>query len=116
MKSLVIKLLISALVLLLGDYLMDTVTISPYYYAIILAATLGILNSLVKPILKILALPFTILTLGLFSFVISACIILLADGLMGTHFETTGFWSALGFSILISILNTITDMLMPDND
>lgn len=116
MKSLVIKLLISALVLLLGDYLMDSVTISPYYYAIILAATLGILNSLVKPILKILALPFTILTLGLFSFVISACIILLADGLMGTHFETTGFWSALGFSILISILNTITDMLMPDND
>lgn len=95
---------------------MDSVTISPYYYAIILAATLGILNSLVKPILKILALPFTILTLGLFSFVISACIILLADGLMGTHFETTGFWSALGFSILISILNTITDMLMPDND
>ncbi|RLZ12206.1 phage holin family protein [Faecalibacter macacae] len=116
MKSLVIKLLISALVLLLGDYLMDSVTISPYYYAIILTATLGILNSLVKPILKILALPFTILTLGLFSFVISACIILLADGLMGTHFETTGFWSALGFSILISILNTITDMLMPDND
>lgn len=116
MKSLVIKLLISALVLLLGDYLMDSVTISPYYYAIILAATLGILNSLVKPILKILALPFTILTLGLFSFVISACIILLADGLMGTHFETTGFWSALGFSLLISILNTITDMLMPDND
>lgn len=116
MKSLVIKLLISAFVLLLGDYLMDSVTISAYYYAIILAATLGILNSLVKPILKILALPFTILTLGLFSFVISACIILLADGLMGTHFETTGFWSALGFSILISILNTITDMLMPDND
>lgn len=116
MKSLIIKLLISALVLLLGDFLMDSVTISPYYYAIILAVILGVLNSFVKPILKILAFPLTILTLGLFSFVISACIILLADGLMGTHFETTGFWSALGFSLLISILNTIVDMLMPDRE
>lgn len=116
MKSLILKLLISALVLIVGDYLMESVTISPFYYAIILAAILGILNSLVKPILKILALPLTIITLGLFSFVISAVIILLADGLMGTHFETSGFWSALGFSLLISILNYIVDIIIPDKD
>ena len=116
MKSLLLKLLVSALVLIVGDYLMDSVIISPFYYAIILAAILGILNSLVKPILKILALPLTIITLGLFSFVISAVIILLADGLMGSHFETSGFWSALGFSLIIGILNSFADRFILNND
>ena len=116
MKDILIKLLISAFILLIGDYLFDSVTIDGYGYALLLAVVLGILNFTIKPILKILSLPFTIITLGLFSFVVTALIILLADVLMGTKFETTGFWSALGFGFIIGILNSFEDLLMSDKD
>ena len=114
MKNIIIKLLISAIILLIGDFLFDSITINGFLYAIILAIVLGVLNSVVKPILKLLSLPLTIITFGLFSFVITAIIILIADGLMGTYFETSGFWSALGFGIIIGLLNSFADLFMKD--
>ena len=116
MKSIIIKLLLSAIIVLIGDYLMDSVTIENFGYAIVLVVVLGFLNSFVKPILKLFSLPLTIITLGLFSFVITAIIILLADFLMGTKFETNGFWSALGFSLIIGILNSFADRFILNND
>lgn len=116
MKNLIIKLLISALILIVGDYLFDSVSINGFMYAVILAIILGLLNSFVKPILKIFSLPLTIITFGLFSFVITAIIILIADALMGSHFETSGFLSALGFGIVIGILNSFADLFISDKD
>ena len=116
MKNLIIKLLISALILIVGDYLFDSVSINGFIYAVILAIILGLLNSFVKPILKIFSLPLTIITFGLFSFVITAIIILIADALMGSHFETSGFLSALGFGIVIGILNSFADLFISDKD
>jgi len=116
MKNLIIKLLISALLLIVGDFLFDSVTINGFLYAILLAIILGVLNSFVKPVLKILAFPLTIITFGLFSFVITAIIILIADGLMGTHFETSGFLSALGFGIVIGLFNSFADLFISDKE
>jgi len=116
MKNIIIKLLISALILIVGDYLFDSVSIDGFLYAIILAVVLGFLNSFVKPILKLFSFPLTLLTFGLFSFVITAVIILMADGIMGAHFETSGFLSALGFGVVIGLFNSFADLFLSDKD
>lgn len=116
MKNLITKLIVSTLILLVGDYLLDSITINGFIYAMLLVVILGVLNATVKPLLKLFSLPFTIMTLGLFSFVINALIILLADALMGTHFETNGFLSALGFGLIIGILNSFADLFIGDKD
>lgn len=73
--------------------------------AIMVAFVLAILDAIVKPLLILLTLPATILTLGLFLFVINACIILL-DAHFVHGFTVDGFWYALLFSVVLSILNS----------
>lgn len=70
---------------------------------------------LVKPLLIILTLPATILTLGLFLFVINAIIVLMADYLV-TGFHVDGFWWAMLFSIIISIFNSVMESIINKND
>jgi putative membrane protein len=67
---------------------------------------ISLLNALLKPILVILTIPVTIITFGLFLFVINALIILLAGNLLD-NFSVEGFWSALLFSLIIMIVNGI---------
>ena len=116
MKNLIIKLIVSTFILLIGDYLFDSITINGFLYAMLLVVILGVLNATVKPIIKLFSLPLTIMTLGLFSFVINAVIILIADAMMGIHFETNGFLSALGFGLVIGILNSFADLFIGDKD
>lgn len=79
--------------------------------ALILVLVLGILNAVVKPILKILGFPITVLTLGLFLLVINVIIVKLADFLM-TSFDVHGLLNALLFSIALSIVNAIVDLVI----
>jgi len=74
---------------------------------------LSVLNLLVKPLLVILTLPVTILTLGLFLLVINAVIILLASNLV-SGFAVDGFWTALLFSLLLSLLQALLFALIRD--
>jgi putative membrane protein len=78
--------------------------------ALLLVLVLGILNAIVKPVLKILGFPITVLTLGLFLLVINAVIVLLADWLL-TGFKVDGFLYALIYSIALSILTAVLDMI-----
>jgi putative membrane protein len=80
--------------------------VAGYGTAVIVALVLALLNLIVKPILVILTLPVTILTLGLFLLVINAIIILLADSFV-SGFGVDGFWIALIFSLLLSIFQSI---------
>ena len=73
--------------------------------AVVIALVLALLNAFVKPLLILLTLPATIITLGLFLFVINACIILL-DAHFVHGFEVNGFWYAMLFSILLSFFNS----------
>ncbi|WP_064093036.1 phage holin family protein [Rossellomorea aquimaris] len=75
---------------------------------------LSILNVLVRPILILLTLPVTILTLGLFLFVINAITLLLTDGLMGSSFELSGFAMAFLASIILSIANIVIQKAVLD--
>lgn len=114
MKNYIIRLVLSAIVLLIAEYFIESVTINGFVYALLLAVLLSALNTFVKPILKIFALPLNLMTLGLFSFIINAVIILIADYVMDGNFETGGFLPALGFSIIIGLLNSITNLFVKD--
>ena len=100
----IIKLVLYSVAIVLTSYLLPGVEIDNFGYAFILAALLALLNITLKPLLIILTIPFTIFTLGLFLLVINAVIILVADSFIpGTQID--GFWWALLFSIIVSILN-----------
>lgn len=102
--NLIIRLLITSLVAFgLSEYVLSGVHIDNFKTAIVFAIILGVLNIFVKPFLKLFGLPLTIITLGLFSLVINAAVILLADYLID-GMKIDGFWWALLFSILLSVL------------
>ncbi|WP_456273342.1 phage holin family protein [Bacillus sp. AK031] len=79
--------------------------VSGFGSAVIASFILAILNVLVRPILIVLTLPATILTLGLFLFVINAVTLLLTDGIMGSSFEIDGFGMALLAAIILAVIN-----------
>lgn len=111
-----IRLLVTALAAMLSAYLLPGVTIKDFTTALILALVLAVLNLLVKPILILLTLPATILTLGLFLLVINAVIILLASNLV-KGFKVDGFWWALIFSLVLTVVNSIMHSIAGgDND
>ena len=109
--KLIIKLLLNAVAVIVLAKILNGVDIDSYITAIIVAVVLSILNLIVKPILVILTLPMTIITLGLFLFVINACIILLADKLID-GFSVMNFWWAILFSILLSILQSLLHSML----
>ena len=104
--NILLRIIISAVVAFGLSYVLNGVHIDSFVTAFILAIVLGLLNIFVKPLLIILTLPITIVTLGLFLFVINALIILLADSLI-KDFWVDGFWWALLFSLLLSIVTSI---------
>jgi putative membrane protein len=109
----IVKLLVSGLAVLLTAYLLPGVHIDGFLTALLVAVVLAILNTLVKPILVVLTIPLTILTLGLFLLVINAVIILLAGEIIG-GFVLDGFWWALLFSIIVTVIMSIYESLAKD--
>jgi putative membrane protein len=104
--SLVMRIVITAIVAFGLSYLLGGIIIDSFWTAIILAIVLALLNAIVKPLLILFTLPITILTLGLFLFVINALIILIADELLG-GFQTRNFWWALLFGLLLSAITSL---------
>lgn len=104
--SFIIRLLISTVAVIVASYILPGVAVDSFTTAILAALIISLLNVLVKPILIILTIPFTILTLGLFLLVINAIIILLASSII-PGFAVDGFWYALLFSIVLSIVNSL---------
>lgn len=99
-----VKLLVNAFAVTVTAYLLPGVTLEGYLPAFVVAVVLGVLNTIFKPILHLLALPITIVTLGLFSLVINAVVVMLTDALVAGFF-VAGFWWALGFSLVLSIVS-----------
>ncbi|QHS61726.1 phage holin family protein [Chitinophaga agri] len=104
--NIIIRLLVTALAAMVTAYILPGVHLPDFKTALILALVLAILNLLVKPVLILLTLPVTVITLGLFLLVINAVIILLAANLVD-RFEVDGFFWALLFSIVLSVINSI---------
>jgi putative membrane protein len=104
--KLIIKWLLSAAALIFVTYVYDGVQLKGYESALFAAFVIGLLNTLVRPILVILTLPVTIVTVGLFLFVINALMFWAAASLLD-GFNVTGFWAALIGSVIYSVLSMI---------
>ncbi|MCR8957664.1 phage holin family protein [Variovorax sp. S2] len=104
----IIKWLLSAVALLAVAYLYSGVQVNSFGSALIAAAVIGLLNMIVRPVLVVLTLPVTIVTLGLFLFVINALLFWAASGLLG-GFQVSGFVAALIGSLIYSLLGLIIE-------
>jgi len=109
--KLIIRLLISTLAILIAANLIPGVVVASTTTAIIVAIVLGILNTFLKPVLQILALPITIMTLGLFYFVVNVFIIYIATYLV-SGFSIDGFIPALLFGLVVSLISGILGMFL----
>ncbi|RQO62910.1 hypothetical protein DBV14_03340 [Variovorax sp. KBW07] len=104
----IIKWLLSAVALLAVAYLYSGVQVNSFGSALIAAAVIGLLNMIVRPILVVLTLPVTIVTLGLFLFVINALLFWAASGLL-SGFHVNGFLAALLGSLIYSLLGLLIE-------
>lgn len=109
----IIKILITAAAVYLAAWLLPGVSITNIKTAIIVALVLALLNTFVKPILVILTLPVTLLTLGLFLLVINVLIIKWSAHLV-SGFRVDTWFSALLFSLIVSVVSSVLSTLISD--
>lgn len=123
MKNLVIRLLANAVALAIASWAVAGITLEGattgrrILTLLIVAAIFGVVNAIVKPVVKLLSLPFIILTLGLLTFVINAVMLLLTSWITGkldVQFHVDGFWSALLGSLIITAVGILLNAVLPD--
>lgn len=103
--------LVNTLALIAVAYLMPSITVSSFGAALIAALVLGLVNAIVRPVLVLLTLPVTILTLGLFIFVLNGLLFwMVASWLEGFH--VAGFWSGVLGAILFSLVSWLLSALV----
>jgi putative membrane protein len=104
LQKTLLQILSTSLTLLIADYLMASVRFEQPWVAIITAVVLAILNTFLKPLLIMLTIPATILTLGLFLLVINAAMLMITDQIVD-GFIIESFWSAILLAVFISLVN-----------
>ena len=97
--------IISVIAIVVASYLLPGVTVT-FTGALVLAIVLAVINLFIKPVITLLTLPLTIVTLGLFSLVVNALLIMLA-AMIVPGFAVAGFWWALLFGILVALINAV---------
>lgn len=108
--GILINILINGLAVYITASLLPGVAVDSLWTAIVVSVVLGAVNTFIKPILFILTLPATILTLGLFSLVLNALMVyLVATFVPGFHMD--GFWSAVFFSLVLSLVGSLLNSL-----
>jgi putative membrane protein len=123
MKNLIIKLLANAAALAVATWVVGGITLQAestgrkVLTLLIVAAIFGLVNAVVKPVAKLLSLPFIILTLGLLIFVINALMLLLTSWITGkldVQFHVDGFVAALLGSLVITLVGVLLNVVLPD--
>src|SRR3989338_5945696 len=108
--EILMRALVNGLAVWITSYVLPGVNVDGFLTAIIVAVILGIVNAVLKPLLILLTIPITVLSLGLFIFVINALLILLVAKIV-PGFTVESFWWALGFSLVLSIVNSFLHSL-----
>lgn len=101
---LLLRLLINAAAIFITSYLLPGVQLDGVVPAVVAAVVMGVVNTFVKPVLVLLTFPITVLTLGLFMLVLNALLVLLVAYIV-PGFDVDGFWWALLFSVVLSVVN-----------
>ena len=104
--QILINLLVSTIAVIASAYILPGVHVESFFTAVVVAIVLGVINAFIKPVLVILTLPVTVVTLGLFLLIINALIILLVSAVV-PGFKVDGFWWALIYSIVLSLVSTV---------
>lgn len=113
MKGVFVRWLTLTVAIIVASYLLDGIHVSGFFSAFFAAAVLGILNAFFRPIAIILTLPLNILSLGFFTFVINAIMLMMASGVI-PGFEVYGFWSAVFGSFLISVVSWLLNSFISE--
>ncbi|HLU78308.1 MAG TPA: phage holin family protein [Burkholderiaceae bacterium] len=103
--------ILNAIALLIVAYLLPGITVASFGAALIAALVLGLLNTLVKPVLILLTLPITVVTLGLFLLVLNALVFWFAGSIL-KGFQVAGFWWALAGAIVYSLISGLLSRLL----
>jgi putative membrane protein len=111
MTGILISWLIITIAILVAAHIVPGIRVASLGSAIVAAAILGIVNALVRPILVLLTLPLTIVTLGLFLFVINALMFLLAGSIFH-GFQVASFWPALLGSLVVTVVSYVAQTLL----
>ena len=105
--GLFLGILVSSIAVYFTAWLLPGISVRSYGSAILVAVVLSLLNAFVKPFLQFISFPITIITLGLFLFVINAFVIMLASWIMGDGFHVKNFFWALLFSVIVSLITSL---------
>jgi putative membrane protein len=110
--GILINWLVTTLAVLIAAYLLPGVAVKNFVAGLLTALVLGLVNAILRPVLVILTLPLTVVTLGLFIFVINALLVLLTSAVV-PGFEVRSFGWALLFSLLFSIVSFVLHRIVP---
>ncbi|MBQ9555501.1 MAG: phage holin family protein [Muribaculaceae bacterium] len=110
------RLFFSSLAVLITSLTLDGVAVDPWWWAVIVAIVLGFINSWIRPIVKFLSIPINMLTLGLFTLVINALMVMLCSWVIGPHFVVANFWWALLFSIVLTLVAWLLHFFFPSKE
>ncbi|MET9506706.1 phage holin family protein [Streptomyces sp. NPDC006622] len=125
MKNFVVKTIANAGALAVAVWLLDKITLTgagtgrKVGTLIVVALLFGLVNSLVKPVVKVLTFPLFILTLGLITLVVNALMLLLTSWLadkLDVSFHVEGFWTAVLGGLIISVVSWALNVVLPDED
>ena len=112
--SFLIQWVVSGLAIIVTAYLLPGVAVEGFLAALVTALVLGLINAIIRPILVLLTLPLNLLTLGLFTLVINALLIMLAAAVV-SGFAVHDFWWALLFGVVLAVVNFILSPLLKSN-
>ncbi|MEZ4484465.1 MAG: phage holin family protein [Syntrophotaleaceae bacterium] len=113
MKGLFVRWLMLTVAIMAAAYLLPGIEVTGVFSAFFAAVILGILNALLRPLLLLLTLPLNILTLGLFTFVINALLLMMVSGVI-SGFHIAGFWSAVFGSLVIGVVSWLLTSMIND--
>lgn len=117
MSRLVLRLLINAAALWAAAALVNGITITNDVVGLLIVALIfGVINALIKPVIDFFTCPVYILTLGLFTFIVNALMLMLTGALSEGRLRVDGFWPALLGGVVISVVSTLLSLFLSDND
>jgi putative membrane protein len=120
---LIVRILASAAALAVAAALIDGITVGPgttgerVLTLLGVAVIFGLINAIIRPVVKLLTLPLLVLTLGLFAFVVNALMLLLTSWIcdqLDLPFEVDGFWAALLGALVVSVVTFLINLVLPD--
>ncbi len=117
MGRLIIRLVINAVALWVASRVVPGIYVADNLSGLLIVALIfGVVNALIKPIIQFFTCPFYVLTLGLFTFLVNALLLMLTSYLSGERLGVAGFWSAFLGGIVISIVSTLLSVFLSDDN